>query len=81
MAAGVVVIGAGLGIWQVASGGGAALKGPCVSINIASSTGGAMLAHCGTDARSWCAAEARETGEVAGLAQAACRKKGLLAEP
>ncbi len=28
-----------------------------------------------------CAAEAKATGELAGLAQAACRKKGLLAEP
>ena len=75
------MIGAGLGIWQVAGGGGAAPKGPCVSINIASSTGGALVAHCGADAHTWCAAEAKATGELAGLAQTACRKKGLLAEP
>jgi len=81
VAVGVVVIGAGLGIWQVAGGGGAAPKGPCVSINIASSTGGALVAHCGADARTWCATEAKATGQLAGLAQAACRKKGLLAEP
>ncbi len=81
VAGAVVVIGAGLGIWQVAGGGGAAPKGPCVTINIASSTGGAIVSHCGTAARTWCAAEAKVTGEVAGLARAACRKKGLLAEP
>ncbi len=75
------MIGAGLGIWQVAGGGGAAPKGPCVSINIASYTGGALVAHCGADARTWCATEAKATGQLAGLAQAACRNKGLLAEP
>jgi hypothetical protein len=79
--AAVVVIGAGLGIWQIAGGGGATPKGPCVSVSIASSTGGASVSHCGTGARTWCAAEAKVTGELAGLAQAACRKKGLLAEP
>ena len=75
------MIGAGLGIWQVAGGGGAAPTGPRVSRNSASSTGGALVAHCGADARTWCAAEAKATGELAGLAQTACRKKGLLAEP
>ena len=80
VAVAVVVIGAGLGLWQVISGGGAAPKGPCVSINIASSTGGAFVSHCGADARTWCAAEAKATGEVAGQARAACRRKGLLAE-
>jgi hypothetical protein len=79
VAVGVVVIGAGLGIWQVAGGGGAGPKGRCVSINVASSTGGAFLRHCGTDARAWCTAEARAIGEVAGEARAACRRAGFLA--
>ncbi len=77
----MVAIGAGLGIWQVAGGNRPGPKGPCVDINIASSTGGALVSHCGTEARTWCAAETKATGVVAGLAQAACRKKGLLAEP
>ncbi len=82
VAVAVVVIGAGLGVWQVAGGGGGtAPKGPCVSINIASSTGGAFVSHCGASARTWCAAEAKATGQLAGEAQSACRKNGLLAEP
>ncbi len=74
----VVLIGAGLGIWQFA-GGGASPKGSCVSINVASSTGGAFVQHCGADARTWCAAEARSAGIVAREAQSACRRDGFLA--
>jgi hypothetical protein len=75
----VVLVGAGLGIWQLAGGGGTAPKGPCVSINIASSTGGALVRHCGVDAHRWCSAEAKASGAVATQAQAACRQEGLLA--
>jgi hypothetical protein len=81
VAVAVVVIGAGLGLWQVAGGGGGGPKGRCVSINVASSTGGAFLQHCGPGARAWCATQARLTGEVAVQARAACRRDGFLPGP
>jgi hypothetical protein len=75
----MVLIGAGLGIWEVAGSGGSASPKGCVSIVLASSTGGATLRRCGADARAWCAAEAKAAGAVAGQAQTACRRAGLLA--
>ncbi len=78
VAAVVVLIGAGFGTWEVA-GGGTKPKGPCVSINVASSTGGAFVQHCGAGARTWCAAEAKAAGVVAREAQAAGRRDGFLA--
>jgi len=81
VAAAIVLIGAGLGIWQLAGGGDSGPKGPCVTISFASSTGGVFNRHCGTDARRWCAAEAKATGELAAQARAACRRDGFLADP
>jgi hypothetical protein len=77
----VVLVGAGLGIWDLTGGSaGPTPAGPCVSVAVASSTGGGTMRQCGSDARSWCAAEARSTGPVASLAKGACRREGLLAE-
>lgn len=78
LASALVLTGAGLGVWAGVGGGQATPKGPCVTVVLASSTGGADVTHCGTQARSWCAAEARTTGPLAALARKACRAKGLL---
>jgi hypothetical protein len=78
----VLVAGLGIGIWALASGGGAkSQKGPCVSVVIASSTGGGMVRQCGADAHSWCATEATGTGPEAREVVAQCRRAGLLAQP
>ena len=77
-------LGAGLaiGVWALASGSGTkSPKGPCVSVVIASSTGGGMVRQCGTDAHSWCATEATGTGPEAREVVAQCRRAGLLAQP
>jgi hypothetical protein len=80
MLAGVVVAAAaGLGIWGLSAGGGAKPDGKCVSFSIASSTGGAVLRHCGADARTWCAAEATAKGTLADEIRGACRRAGFVA--
>jgi hypothetical protein len=81
----VLLTGAGLGIWALAgggsaSGGGSNAKGPCVSVDIPSSTGGGEVRQCGEDARKWCATEATGSGLVASEVKAACKHAGLLAE-
>ncbi len=73
----VVLAGAALGVWELAGGGPAQPKGPCVNVVIASSTGGGGARHCGDDARDWCATERTATGAFAATAQAACRRAGL----
>jgi hypothetical protein len=80
LAAAVVVIGAGVGIWAVALGGNGHAKGRCVTVNVAGATGGGQLQQCGQAARSWCTTEASATGYVPSLVQAACRKEGFLAK-
>ena len=80
MLAGVVVAaGVGLGTWGLAAGDGPpAAQGKCVSVLVASSTGGAELRHCGEDARHWCSIQASSSGTVAADASAACRREGFL---
>jgi len=77
----VVVAGAALGIWTLAGDGSARPPGQagghCVSIVVASSTGGATARHCGLGARSWCAGMATASGAYASAAQAACLKAGM----
>ena len=74
----LVAAAAGIGVWQVAEAtGGNAKSGKCVSVPIASSTGGGTLSQCGSQARSWCAAEAHTSGVLAGEIRAACRKEGF----
>jgi hypothetical protein len=69
--------GVGVGAWAVASAGGPG-GARCVSVLVASSTGGGELRHCGQEARVWCAREAVATGSVAAAARAACRRADLL---
>ncbi len=82
LGAAVLLAGAGLGIWALAGGGSATTsqKGPCVSVDIPSSTGGGEVRQCGDDARTWCATEATGGGLVASEVKAACKRAGLLAE-
>lgn len=78
LVAALVMVGALLAVWEATGlGGGGKVGGPCVNVVIASSTGGATVTHCGKDARSWCAAEAKTTGAFALQAQAACRRSDL----
>jgi len=77
----VLVAAAALGTWAlVGSSGGQGSKGPCVSMVIASATGGGTVHHCGNDARSWCAAETAGGGPLAAEAERVCRRAGLLAQ-
>jgi len=80
LAAAVVVIGGGVGLWAVALGGGGHPKGRCVTVSVAGPTGGGQMQECGRAARSWCANEADATGYIPSLVRAACRKEGFLAQ-
>ena len=74
----IVLLGAGLGIWDLTgSAANSGQTGRCVSLVIASSTGGGTIRHCGLGARTWCAGESSLDGPVARQAQAACRQAGL----
>ena len=74
----LVAAGAGIGGWELAAGNGVpAGQGQCVSVFVASSTGGGELRHCGQDAQKWCAAEASATGPLASQVRTACRRAGL----
>ena len=78
----VALTGAAIGSWELATGGcGSKEGGKCVTVTVASATGGGQVRHCGHDARTWCASETASTGELASLARAACRRAGLLAGP
>ncbi|MDA8300871.1 MAG: hypothetical protein M0005_04860 [Actinomycetota bacterium] len=75
----VVAAGVGLGTWGLAAGGGpSTAQGKCVSVLVASSTGGGELRHCGKGARNWCTTQASTAGTVAAEATAACRREGFL---
>jgi hypothetical protein len=74
----LVVVGIGVGSWELVSGGANPSAGKCVSMVVASSTGGGELRYCGARARSWCAGEAHLSGPTALAARAACRRAGLL---
>lgn len=77
LVAAVVAAGVGLGVWGLTSTGGSG-KGKCVSVLVASSTGGSELRHCGEAARSWCATQATSSGAVAEQAREACRRAGFV---
>ena len=77
----VLIAGTTLGIWAVASSSGTKADRQCVSVSIASATGGATVRRCGSEARAWCAAEASATGLVASELAVACRREGLSPRP
>jgi hypothetical protein len=75
----VLLSGVGVGVWALTESGGPA--GPCVTVVLASSTGGIYLEHCGADARRWCASEATVASQNAVAAskiRAACRRAGFV---
>ena len=49
----------------------------CVSVVVASSTGGGLLHNCGAAARAWCQTEFARTDALARLIQPQCRRAGL----
>jgi hypothetical protein len=73
----LVAAGAVAGFWELSSAGNGSPAGRCVSIVVASSTGGGELRRCGKQARTWCAGQARPTGPFASQAQEACRRAGF----
>lgn len=48
----------------------------CVSVTVASSTGGALIHKCGAAARRWCAEEALLSGPVAVAVRPQCARAG-----
>jgi hypothetical protein len=77
VAGALVISGVGVGAWAAAGGG--SPTGKCVTVVVASSTGGIYAQHCGADARKWCATEATApNGAIALKGRAACRREGFL---
>jgi hypothetical protein len=78
--AGVVllIIFAGVGIWAAVRPGeyGASRNG-CVTVNVPSSTGGALLHGCGSKARAMCRTAYAGDDRAAQLTRAQCRLAGI----
>ncbi len=49
----------------------------CVNVTVPNSTGGAVLHHCGAQARAFCQASFRSTDQVSMLARPQCALAGL----
>jgi hypothetical protein len=49
----------------------------CVSVTVTNSTGGAVLHHCGSQARAFCQASFRHTDPISRLARPQCKLAGL----
>jgi hypothetical protein len=78
--AGVVllVVFAGVGIWAaVRPGAYGASQNGCITVNLPSSTGGALLHGCGQKARAMCRSAYAGTGTAARLTRAQCAQAGL----
>jgi hypothetical protein len=74
----VVLAGAGVGAWAaVGPAGGGGSQGKCVSLVVASSTGGGTIRYCGAAARQWCEREATGRDALAARARPACRSAGF----
>ena len=66
-----VVVAVGVVAWAHSRHGGEA--GPCVTVTIASTMGGATIHKCGADAARFC----RENGPSDATVAAACRREGF----
>jgi hypothetical protein len=53
-----------------------AVKPGCISLTLASTTGGAQFHACGADARQWCLQQGRQASADAAKLRAACRREG-----
>ncbi len=78
IAAGVIVALAGLGVWGALAPDTYASSGHgCVTVTLASSTGGARLHYCGAPARSFCRAAFRSQDQISLRARPQCVLAGL----
>jgi len=71
----------GVGMWATSDPGGyRTSRNGCVTLTIASSTGGAMRHECGDAARAWCRAAFTDSDNLALLTRPQCRAAGLAPE-
>jgi hypothetical protein len=76
--AGVILVLGGLGIWGAVAPDTYAGSGHgCVNVTLASSTGGATLHYCGSQARSFCRAAFRSQDQISLRARPQCVLAGL----
>ena len=76
----VVFVLGGLGLWSaLASDRDGASGHGCVSLNVPSSTGGALIHYCGDQAKSFCRDAYIQTDRISLLARPQCRLAGLAA--
>jgi hypothetical protein len=78
IAAGVIAVIAGLGVWGALAPDTYAGSGHgCVNVTLASSTGGATLHYCGSAARSFCRSAFRSQDQISLRARPQCVLAGL----
>jgi hypothetical protein len=78
VAAGVIAVLAGLGVWGALAPDTYAGSGHgCVNVTLPSSTGGATLHYCGSAARSFCRAAFRSQDQISRRARPQCVLAGL----
>jgi hypothetical protein len=76
--AAVLAIGLGIGIWSAVAGDPAETSANgCVSVNVASTTGGGLLHYCGPQAVSFCRTAFTTSDAVALAARPQCNLAGL----
>jgi hypothetical protein len=75
IAALIAVLGVGALVWAT-SGSKTALGPGCISLTLASTTGGAQYHACGDGARAWCRQDGPKTTADAAKLRAACRREG-----
>jgi len=76
--AGVILLLGGLGVWGALAPDTYAGSGHgCVNVTLASSTGGATLHYCGSQARSFCRAAFRSQDQISLRARPQCVLAGL----
>lgn len=76
----VLLAGAAAGLWGALNAGSWSSSGRCVTLVVASSTGGDTIHHCGASARSWCQAQFTSHDQLAERARPACRSAGFAPE-
>jgi hypothetical protein len=78
----VLAVFAGVGIWAaVRPGSYGASRDGCITVNMPSTTGGALVHGCGPTARSMCRSAYASTGTAARLTRQQCRLAGIAPPP
>jgi hypothetical protein len=78
----IVLVLAGLGTWSALASDSYSSSGHgCVSVTVPSSTGGATLHYCGSEARSFCQASFRSQDQISLRARPQCALAGLAPSP